>query len=148
MLKNEANMINISLLVFILKRNWIGLIPDCLELTLLPSQSRLLWAFRVFKIQTHIKRPFQIETNDIFLNCVMFHDVCSKAFPISPQYYRKGTLLNSGILGNKDKMTAPMEQHGKCLFWRQLLNRLSSFHVVFTDNNHKKRTSFCSDQGD
>ena len=31
-----------------------------------------------------------------------------------------------------NKMAAPTGQHGKYLFWPQLLNRLSDFHAVFT----------------
>ena len=37
-------------------------------------------------------------------------------------------------LGNMNKMAVRMGQHGKYLFWPQLLNRSSNFHTVFTDD--------------
>ena len=46
-----------------------------------------------------------------------------------------------------NKMAAPTGQHGKYLFWLQLLNRLSDFHTVFTDDL-RKRSSLFPDQGD
>ena len=46
-----------------------------------------------------------------------------------------------------NKMAAPTGQHGKYLFWLQLLNRLSDFHTVFTDDL-RKRCSLFPDQGD
>ena len=46
-----------------------------------------------------------------------------------------------------NKMAAPTGQHGKYLFWLQLLNRLSDFHTVFTDDLRKKCSLF-PDQGD
>ena len=46
-----------------------------------------------------------------------------------------------------NKMAAPTGQHGKYLFWLQLLNWLSDFHTVFTDDL-RKRCSFFPDQGD
>ena len=46
-----------------------------------------------------------------------------------------------------NKMATPTGQHGKYLFWLQLLNHLSDFHTVFTDDL-RKRSSLCPDQGD
>ena len=46
-----------------------------------------------------------------------------------------------------NKMAAPTGQHGEYLFWLQLLNRLSDFHTVFTDDL-RKRSSLFPDQGD
>ena len=50
-------------------------------------------------------------------------------------------------LGKMSNMAAPIGQHGKYLFWLQLLNRLSDFHTVFTDGLRKRSRLYC-DQGD
>ena len=46
-----------------------------------------------------------------------------------------------------NKMAAPSGQHGKYLFWLQLLNSLADFHTVFSDDL-RKRCSLFPDQGD
>ena len=58
-----------------------------------------------------------------------------------------GTTFECCTLGNMNKMAAPTGQHGKYLLWLQLLNRLSDFHTVFTDDLRKKSSLF-PDQGD
>ena len=138
---------------------WVTLI---IVIIWLLSKLRLLWQFGTLEIKLQTKLPLLIVTDGVFLDCVRFYNIsnnkalfysclniCKTPWKsiVGAQQEPHFKNLECCTLGNINKMAAPMGQHGKYLFWPQLLNNLSDFLAVFADGLINK-SSLCPDQGD